>query len=60
MYANDGDQVAGLSELESLGGVADRVHGDDGVSVEPWDGLVIGLPSASGVGFGTSERLVVD
>jgi hypothetical protein len=35
--ANDGDQVAGLGELEGLGGVANGVVGDDGVSVEPWE-----------------------
>jgi len=55
---DDGDQVTGLGELKGFSGVANRPVGDDGVSVEPWDIVVIRLPSASGVRFGSSERLV--
>jgi hypothetical protein len=53
--ANNGDQVTGLSELKSFSGVADRPVRDDGVSVEPWEVIIIRLPSALGVSFRTSE-----
>jgi len=57
--ANDGDQVAGLSEFEGLSGVADGHFGDDGESVHPWEGFVLWFPAASGIGLRTSERLGV-
>lgn len=45
--AHDGYEIAGLSELEGLGGVANWVpFGSLGLSVEPWKGLVSWVVSA--------------
>jgi hypothetical protein len=51
------NKAPSLSE-KPISGVANRPVGDDGVSVEPWDVVVIRLPSASGVRFGSSEWLI--